>query len=174
MFNYRRCCFLEIAVFVHTRWNLNFTLEVRRDINSAKIDMNTAPSLISPVLEYASSFNRFDYSLVYISLTRVCFPSYQATTVRRRSDVMYRMPSTLKPFPGNEQEMQAQVLHVMFPFQSFWRGIWTEAKIIRPTLTVCSGIKSLYTQRSVKALIFGFVCFRVPVAFRKRSMFVQR
>lgn len=59
--------------------------------------------------------------------------------------------------------------HVMFPFQSFWWGIWTKARIIRPTLTVCSCVNSLYTQRSVKALIFGFVCFRVPVASRKRE-----
>lgn len=121
------------------------------------------------MLTCASSFNRFDYSLVYISLTPVCFLSYQATTVWWRTDAMYRMPSTLKLFPGNEQEMQEQVLHnrAMFPSQSFWWGIWTKAKIIRPTLTVCSGINSLYTQQSVKALIFGFVCFRVPVAFSK-------
>lgn len=133
--------------------------------------MNTAQSLVSPVLEYASSFNRFDYFLVYISLTPVCFPSYQATTVWWRADVMYRMPSTLMLFPGNEQEMQARVMHshVMFPFQSFWWGIWTRAKIIRPTLTVCSGINSMYTQRSVEALIFGFVCFQVPVAFSKEK-----
>lgn len=91
-------------------------MKVKYNINSA--NMNTAQSLIFPVLEYASSFNRFHYSLVYISLNRVCFPSYQATTVLWRADVMYRMPSTLKLFPGNEQEMQAQVLHnhVIFPF----------------------------------------------------------
>lgn len=133
--------------------------------------MNTVQSLISPVLEYASSFNRFDYFLVYISLSPVCFHSYQATTVWWRADVMYRMPSTLMLFPGNEQEMLAQVLHshVMFPFQSFWWGIWTRAKIIRPTLTVCSGIKSMYTQRNVEALIFWFCLFPSSCGFFQRE-----
>lgn len=128
--------------------------------------MNTARSLISPVLEYASSFNRFDYSSVYISLTPSCLPSYQAGEL-----MSCRMPNRLKLFPGNEQEMQSQVLHnrIMSPFQSFWWGIWTMAKIIRPMPTVCPGINSLYTQWSVKLLFFflGFVCFSVPVAFSK-------
>lgn len=128
--------------------------------------MNTARSLISPVLEYASSFNRFDYSSVYISLTPSCLPSYQAGEL-----MSCRMPNRLKLFPGNEQEMQTQVLHnrIMSPFQSFWWGIWTKAKIIRPMPTVCPGINSLYTQWSVKLLFFslGFVCFSVPVAFSK-------
>lgn len=57
-----------------TRSNLSFTSEVQRDVNSAEINVNTTESLISPVLRYASSLNRFDYSLVYISLTPVCFP----------------------------------------------------------------------------------------------------
>lgn len=35
--------------------------------------MSAAHSLISPVLECASSFNRFDYPFVYISLAPVCF-----------------------------------------------------------------------------------------------------
>lgn len=97
--------------------------------------------------------------------------AYQATTVWWRTDVMYRMPSTLKLFPHNEQEMQAQVLHnhIMFPFQSFWWGIWTGAKIIRPTLTTCSGINSLYTQRSVKALIFWFCLFPSSCGFSKEK-----
>lgn len=83
--------------------------------------MNTARPLISPALEYASSFNGFDYSLVYISLTPVCFPSYQATTVLWRDAAMHRMPNKLTLFTGNEQEMQAQVLHdhVLHQFQSF-------------------------------------------------------
>lgn len=49
--------------------------------------------------------------------------------------------------------------------------IWTKAKIIRPTLTICLGINSMYTQRSVEAHILGFVCFQVPMAFRKACLF---
>ncbi len=141
IFNYTRFC-----LSLHTLDKVWFLpLKVQCDLNCAEIKMNREQSLISPVLKYASSFNRFDYSLVYISVTSVCFLSYQATTVRRRTDVMYRMPSTVMLFLGNEQEMQAQVehSHIMFPFQSFWWGIWTKAKIIRPTLAVCMGINSL-------------------------------
>lgn len=165
----------EAAVF-SLLWQNRTYQEVQRDTNGAKINMNMAQSLISPVLEYASSFERFDYSLVYISLTLVCLPGYQATTVWWRADVMYRMPSTLTLFPGNEQKRLAQVLysHIMFPSQPFWWMIWTKAKIIRPTLTICLGINSMYTQRSVEAHILGFVCFQVPMAFRKKGVFVQR
>lgn len=76
--------------------------------------MNTAHSLISPVLECASSFNRFDYSLVYISLAPVCFPGYQATTVWWRADVADRMPSAPTLFTGNEEEMQALLAYQAF------------------------------------------------------------
>lgn len=133
--------------------------------------MNTVQSLISPVLEYASSFNRFDYFFVYIAFTPVCFLSYPATTVWWRADVMYWMPNAPVRLPCNEQKMQTYALHshVMFPWRSFWWGTWTKAKIIRPTWTVCPAVNSLYTQRSVEALIFGFVCFQVPVAFSKEK-----
>lgn len=165
----------EAAVFSLLRQNRT-DQEVRRDTNGAEINMNMAQSLISPVLEYASSFDRFDYSLVYISLTLVCLPGYQATTVWWRARLMYRMPNTLKLFPGNEQKTLAQVLysHIMFPSQPFCWTIWTKAKIIRPTLTICLGINSTYTGRNVGARILGFVCFRVPVAFRKNGVFAQR
>lgn len=79
-------------------------------------------SVISSLLEVANSFNRFDYLLVYISLTPVCFPGYQATTVLSRADVMYRMPSAPMPLPGNKQEMQAQVFHSQVMFCLFDGG----------------------------------------------------
>lgn len=34
---------------------------------------------------------------------------------------------------------------------------------------MCLDINTLHTQQSVQALIFGFVCFQVPVAFRKEK-----
>lgn len=147
---------------------IKLTFEEQHDVTGGKINMNTARSLISPVLEYASSFNRFDYSSVYISLTPSCLPSYQAGEL-----MSCRMPNRLKLFPGNEQEMQSQVLHnrIMSPFQSFWWGIWTKAKIIRPMPTVCPGINSLYTQWSVKRLFFfpWFCLFLSSCGFFERE-----